>query len=130
MDEVQKELQEAYVVQNTAKMNVDQASKRISAALQAAKQAKDETAELISRLQISEIIRGAIAQELKDSEQMEQEINRKASEGQKALEELRKQESSKQKETESLHIATAGLEQQLAFIRENTGTYRRRTGQI
>ena len=120
MDEVQKELQEAYVVQNTAKMNVDQASKRISAALQVAKQAKDETAELNQQIADIGDNQGAIAQELKDSEQMEQEINRKASEGQKALEELRKQESSKQKETESLHIATAGLEQQLAFIRENT----------
>lgn len=120
MDEVQKELQEAYVVQNTAKMNVDQASKRISAALQAAKQAKDETAELNQQIADIGDNQGAIAQELKDSEQMEQEINRKASEGQKALEELREQESSKQKETESLHIATAGLEQQLAFIRENT----------
>ena len=120
MDEVQKELQEAYVVQNTAKMNVDQASNRISAALQAAKQAKDETAELNQQIADIGDNQGAIAQELKDSEQMEQEINRKASEGQKALEELRKQESSKQKETESLHIATAGLEQQLAFIRENT----------
>lgn len=107
MDEVQKELQEAYVVQNTAKMNVDQASKRISAALQAAKQAKDETAELNQQIVDIGDNQGAIAQELKDSEQMEQEINRKASEGQKALEELRKQESSKQKETESLHIATA-----------------------
>ena len=41
-----------------------------------------------------------------------------------------------QKETESLHIATAGLEQQLAFIRENTARiqkknlvkFKRRTG--
>ena len=118
---VQKELQEAYVVQNTAKMNVDQASKRISAALQAAKQAKDETAELNQQIADIGDNQGAIAQELKDSEQMEQEINRKASEGQKALEELRKQEQQQTEGDREVFILPLPVwNSSYAFIRENT----------
>ncbi len=95
--------------------------------MQAAKQAKDETAELNQQIADLGDNQGAIAQELQDLNRWSRRLTQ-ASEGQKALEELRKQASSTQKETESfiLHMRSGTA---VSFIREIM-QYRRRTGQI
>lgn len=98
--------------------------------MQAAKQAKDETAELNQQIADIGDNQGAIAQELKDSEQMEQEINRKASEGQKALEELLQtgeQQTEGDRESSYCHCRSGTA---VSLYQREYCTYRRRTGQI
>ncbi len=119
IDEIQKQLQEAYVIQNTAKMNVEQSGKRIAAAMEETRRVSSETKELDRQITDISDNQESIALELDTSESLEQELTASVTDGQSSLEELRVLEGEHQKLSEEAHLACAGLEQQDFFAKEN-----------
>ena len=119
IDEIQKQLQEAYVIQNTAKMNVEQSGKRIAAAMEETRRVRSETEELDRQITDISDNQESIALELDTSENLEQELTASVTDGQSTLEELRVLEGEHQKLSEEAHLACAGLEQQNFFAKEN-----------
>lgn len=116
---LKEELQKAYVIQNTAKMNVSQAEAKIRAARNMSEDIRREAEELDR--QINDIIdnQESISVELDTSEQLEQELNVRIEADQEELERERQAESLQQKASEEAHLVCAGLEQKVIFITEN-----------
>lgn len=128
VDEIGKKLQELYVSQNTAKMNVDQANARIESALEMAKQADSERTELDRQITDISDNQESIALELDTSERLEKELTEKVSESQEQLDELKMLEGEQQKISEEVHLACAGLEQKHYFAKENTARIQEEIG--
>ena len=113
------QLQKAYVVQNTAKMNVDQAKGKIHAAGNMTEDIQKESEELDR--QITDIIdnQESINVELDTSESLETELSSQIETDQEILDKEREIESDKQKNMEEVHLTCAGLEQKYEFIIQN-----------
>ena len=113
------ELQKAYVVQNTAKMNADQSSAKIQSFKQQFDNLRNEAAKLDT--QINEIMdnQESINIELDTSESLENDLNINIEKEQKELEEIHAKESFKTRKSEQIHLEYAGLEQKYTFITEN-----------
>ena len=113
------QLQKAYVVQNTAKMNVDQAKGKIHAAGNMTEDIQKESEELDR--QITDIIdnQESINVELDTSESLETELSSQIENDQEILDKEREIESDKQKNMEEVHLTCAGLEQKYEFIIQN-----------
>lgn len=116
---VKEKLQKAYVVQNTAKMNMEQAGAKIRAARNTSSDIKEEGQQL--ERQITDIIdnQESISVELDTSEQLEKQLSQKVEEEQVQLDNEREIEAAKQKEAEELHLVCAGLEQKYEFTSQN-----------
>ena len=119
IEEVKAKLQDAYVVQNTAKMNFDQVTAKKAEAKELVKQIYREGAELDSQIEDVKENQVSIQVELEVSEQFEKEINQSSDNNQKELEVEREKESDKLREAESVHLAVASTEQKLHFVLEN-----------
>ena len=118
-DAISTELQKAYVVQNTAKMNADQSSARIRSFRQQFDNLRNEAAKLDA--QITEIMdnQESINIELDTSESLENDLNLTIEKEQKELEDVHTKESIKTRKSEQIHLEYAGLEQKYTFITEN-----------
>ena len=118
-DAISAELQKAYVVQNTAKMNADQSSAKIQSFKQQFDNLRNEAAKL--DIQINEIMdnQESINIELDTSESLENDLNINIEKEQKELEEIHAKESFKTRKSEQIHLEYAGLEQKYTFITEN-----------
>ena len=116
---VKQKLQKAYVIQNTAKMNIEQAKAKIRAAKNMSNDIREEGRQLEN--QITDIMdnQESISVELDTSEQLEADLSLKVEEEQTKLDAEREIEAAKQKETEELHLACAGLEQRYEFASQN-----------
>ena len=92
IEQIKDLLQKAYVRQNTAKMNADQAKSKIEAANQTALEIQKETQQLDQ--EISDIMdnQQSINVELDTSEQLERDLNKQMEEGQTKLDDLKHQE--------------------------------------
>ncbi len=112
-------LQKAFVVQNTAKMNLDQAKMRLDAALRQEEAIRQEGTEM--NMQIADIMdnQESIRVELDTSERLEKELNAAAGKTQARLEEERDEETKRQKAAEEAHLALAGMEQKYEFSVQN-----------
>ena len=119
IEEVKAKLQDAYVVQNTAKMNFDQVTAKKAEAKELVKQIYREGAELDSQIEDVKENQVSIQVELEVSEQFEKELSQNSDMSQKELEVEREKESDKLRETESVHLAVASTEQKLHFVLEN-----------
>lgn len=119
IDQMKQELQKAYVVQNTAKMNVEQSRQKISAAMEMAGKVKKETNELDRQITDINDNQESISVELETSEKLEQELTEKIMHAQNELENLRELEADRQKWVEEVHLKTVELEQQYSFAKEN-----------
>ena len=119
LDEIGEQLRKAYVVQNTAKMNSDQASARIKNAQEQSDAARKEAEELDA--QITQIVdnQESISVELDTSENLEKQITEELELRQLELEQLHKEEEHLQRRTETIHLEYAGLEQKYNFSEEN-----------
>ena len=119
MDEISTKLQRAYVIQNTAKMNADQAAAKI----RNARELKESTMEEARKLdaQITDIIdnQESINVEMDTSEKLEQELTEQIEEEQKILNAQHEEEAEKVKRTEEIHLEFASLEQKITFVVEN-----------
>ena len=121
---INEELQRAYVVQNTAKMNLDQAASKVKASKNMAEDIRQEAEELDR--QITDIMdnQESINVELDTSERLEAELNEQAQEAQGELDGERLTESERQKISEEIHLVCASLEQKDAFVTENINRIR------
>lgn len=119
VEEIQQQLQKDYVTQNTAKMNLDQVKSRQKYSRETVQNIQKEREKLSA--QIAEIGENqeSIQEELKASEQLENEASSSVKELQEQLEMLRETESIKAKENETVHLSHAALEQKNAFVNEN-----------
>ena len=124
IEEVKQSLQKAYVVQNTAKMNLEQAKAKIRAARNMSSDIRAEGRQL--EKQITDIIdnQESISVELDTSEQLEEQLSLRVEEQQGQLECEREIETAKQKGAEELHLACAGLEQRYEFASQNVDRIR------
>lgn len=119
IEDIKGELQKAYVVQNTAKMNVDQAAAKMKAARNMSEDISREAEELDRQITDIADNQESINVELDTSEQLEQELNAQIEEDQKVLDEERETESRRQKIAEEVHLVCASLEQKFTFATEN-----------
>ncbi len=119
LDEINTALQKAYVVQNTAKMKMDQATAYINTSKETSDASRKELEKLDA--QITDIIENqdSINVELDTSENLEQELTKEIEEIQKSLEADHEEEAKKTSLTESLHLELASLEQNYTFTVEN-----------
>ena len=119
LEEIQNQLQKDYVVQNTAKMNLEQTISRMKFAKDNARSVYAEREKL--ERQVSEIIdnQESIQVELETSEQLEQELNAQVSTLQSELEHNREIENTEAKNNEEIRLAFAALEQKKTFVEEN-----------
>ena len=112
IDEIQQKLQKAYVIQNTAKINLDQCQERIQVSMETSQAIQRENQELDQQITDISNNQESITVELDTSTALEQEITRKTEEDHKLLEQEKEEELRCQK-------AFAGLEQKHTFILEN-----------
>ncbi len=119
IERLKEELQKAYVVQNTAKMNLDQAEAKVKATGELTEDIRQESEDL--DLQVNDILENqdSISVELDTSERLESELNARIDKNQKILEEERDAEGVRQKVSEEIHLICAGLEQKYVFAAEN-----------
>ena len=119
IEQIKDLLQNAYVRQNTAKMNADQAKSKIEAANQTALEIQKETQQLDQ--EISDIMdnQQSINVELDTSEQLERDLNKQIEEGQTKLDDLKHQEILQQQASENAHLSCAATEQKVLFVMEN-----------
>ena len=119
IDQIQQELRKASVVENTAKMNVEQISVRMEEAKLRCGVYAAEQEKLERDLREIDDNEESIRMELETSENLEQELNTRIEELQRMLDEERVTEGAQMKESEEVHLSLAALEQQAAFIMEN-----------
>lgn len=119
VENVKEELQKAYVVQNTAKMNMDQVNAKIAESKEEAKRIHMENEELENQVREIWDNHESIRVEMEYSEKMEQELNQSSQNNQKELEAAREEESRRLQEKEHMHLAYAALEQKYQFLLEN-----------
>ena len=118
-DEIAEKLSKAYVIQNTAKMNSDQAKTGMDNARILSESTRKEADELDAQITDIADNQESITVELDTSESLEKELSAQIDEKQRLLEEEQSMESQRQKTVEEIHLAYAGLEQKYDFIREN-----------
>lgn len=119
IDEIRPKLQEASVMENTAKMNVEQIQSKLRELAMRQQRYQNEQRDLQGRLQEIADNEESIQMELETSKRLEQELNEKIESLQSRLEEDREKESAQMKHSEEVHLSCASLEQQHQFIMEN-----------
>ena len=119
VDEIQKELRKASVLENTEKMNVEQTQVRQREAQERFERFREEQSNLERQLRTIAENEESIQMELETSQSLEQELNAEIETLQRDLESEKEEESTRLKESEKVHLALAGFEQQNAFIEEN-----------
>ena len=119
VEEIKEQLQKAYVVQNTAKMNADQAGARVKASRDLVEDIQKEAQDLDR--QITDIVdnQESINVELDTSQELEVQLTAKIEEEQAVLDQEHELETEKQKVAEEMHLVCAGLEQKYDFVLEN-----------
>lgn len=119
IDSLKKELQEQYLLQNTAKMNVNQAQEKKDASADLFNNLKKESFEI--EQQIKDITEGKteIQKELTLSEEKEKEFEKLIAETSKKLEEERAKEIEYSKKSTDINLEFANLNQKNEFILEN-----------
>ena len=119
IDQIQRELRNASVRENTAKMNVEQTQIRQLEARQRCEAYVREQEGLAEQLKEIADNEDSIQTELETSENLEKELNEKIDGLQKELDREREEEAVQLRLSEEVHLSLAGMEQQSMFIREN-----------
>jgi chromosome segregation protein len=121
IDELHQKLSKASVIENTAKMNLEQVQIRQKEAARRYEGYQLEKESLDKRQQEILDNEDSIRLELETSETLEKELNTRISALQIEIEAAKEKESIEHKHSEEVHLAYAGLEQQNVFISENMG---------
>lgn len=119
IEENNQKLQKKYVIQNTLKMNLNQANTKKENILKMTgdmhregKELEEQAAELLENQE-------SIRIELDTSEKLERELNKKIEEQQLLLEKEKVSENETMQRAENIHLTLANLEQKNEFILEN-----------
>ena len=104
VEEIKEQLQKSYVVQNTAKMNADQAGARVKASRDLVEDIQKEAQDLDR--QITDIVdnQESINVELDTSQELEVQLTAKIEEEQAVLDQEHEVETEKQKVAEEMHL--------------------------
>ena len=119
IDQIQRDLRNASVRENTAKMNVEQTQIRQLEARQRCEAYVREQEGLAEQLKEIADNEDSIQTELETSENLEKELNEKIDGLQKELDREKDEEAVQLRLSEEVHLSLAGMEQQSMFIREN-----------
>ena len=130
VEEIQQELQNDYVVQNTAKMNLDQVKSRQNATRENSEGIYAERKKLEEQVHEIEENEESIKMELETSQQLEDELTRQMESSQKWLEKEREAEAAEVRKNENIHLSFAALEQKKDFIEENFVRIREEVGKF
>ena len=130
VEEIQQELQNDYVVQNTAKMNLDQVKSRQNATRENSEGIYAERKKLEEQVREIEDNEESIKMELETSQQLEDELTRQMESSQKWLEKEREEEAAEVRKNENIHLSFAALEQKKDFIEENFVRIREEVGKF
>ena len=130
VEEIQQELQNDYVVQNTAKMNQDQVKSRQNATRENSEGIYAERKKLEEQVHEIEENEESIKMELETSQQLEDELTRQMESSQKWLEKEREAEAAEVRKNENIHLSFAALEQKKDFIEENFVRIREEMGKF
>ena len=118
-DAISTELQKAYVVQNTAKMNADQSSAGSEASDSSLIICGMKLRNSMHRSRRSWTIRNLLILSWIHPKSLENDLNLTIEKEQKELEDVHTKESIKTGKSEQIHLEYAGLEQKYTFITEN-----------
>ena len=116
---IKGELQKAYVVQNTAKMNYDQMVAKKDEVSNLIGYIRKESADIENQMKEIKENQESIQMELETSERLEKELSTDSETNQKELEEARDLESKQMQVTEKVHLSFATFEQKQYFMVEN-----------
>ena len=116
---IKQQLQKAYVIQNTAKMNAEQVKAKKADAKAVSSKIHEEGAELERQIKEIRENHASIQVELETSEKLEQELTEQIASYQKELDQERERESKQFLESEKVHLAYAAMEQKYQFLLEN-----------
>ena len=130
MDEISMKLQKAYVIQNTAKMNADQAAAKIKNARELAGSLGEEAGRLDGQITDIADNQESINVELDTSQRLEQELTEQIEQEQKILDAEHEKEADKVRRTEEIHLEFASLEQKFTFVDENVNRIREEIGKF
>lgn len=121
IDEIQKELRKASVVENTARMNVEQAEAKREEAKKQCAAYLTEQENLEKEFRDITDNEESIHMELETSEQLETTLTNEIGQLQIQLESEKASETTHLRDSEEVHLTLAALEQQKMFILENIG---------
>lgn len=119
IERINQQLQHDYVVQNTAKMNVEQVALKQAEAQKISSGIDNERLELERQVNDIKENQDSIQVELETSEQLEEQLSKKIVEIQKALEVAKVTEIERLNNSEKVHLSFASLEQKNDFLIEN-----------
>ena len=130
IDQIQQNLRKASVLENTARMNVEQTQTRREEMAKRAESYRAEQENLEKTLEEILENEGSIQMELEASERLEKELNSKIETLQKTLQKEKEKESVQMHISEEVHLSFAGLEQQDVYIQENIGRIEEEIGRF
>lgn len=112
-------LQDKFIEQNTARMNVIKAQERKNEAEEGFGELKTEELEIESKILEIKLGKEAIAKELEESEQLEKNVEEQIAVFQKELEKLRQSESEQSKDVSERDLEVEKMLQQQEFHKQN-----------
>ena len=119
LDQVKEELQQTYLVQNTAKMNVDRAKQQRNESEAVFTGLMGEKQQIEQQIEEIDNNKKQILDEIEYSKKREQEINEEANAFQKILEEQAKLENEASQKLSNIQLETANIKQKVEFAQVN-----------
>ena len=119
LDQVKEELQQKYLVQNTAKMNVDRAKQQRNESEAVFTGLMGEKQQIEQQIEEIDNNKKQILDEIEYSKKREQEINEEANAFQKILEEQAKLENEASQKLSNIQLETANIKQKVEFAQFN-----------
>ena len=119
LDQVKEELQQKYLVQNTAKMNADRAKQQRNESEAVFTGLMGEKQQIEQQIEEIDNNKKQILDEIEYSKKREQEINEEANAFQKILEEQAKLENEASQKLSNIQLETASIKQKVEFAQVN-----------
>ena len=119
LDQVKEELQQKYLVQNTAKMNVERAKQQRNESEAVFTGLMGEKQQIEQQIEEIDNNKKQILDEIEYSKKREQEINEEANAFQKILEEQAKLENEASQKLSNIQLETANIKQKVEFAQVN-----------
>ena len=119
LDQVKVELQQKYLVQNTAKMNADRAKQQRNESEAVFTGLMGEKQQIEQQIEEIDNNKKQILDEIEYSKKREQEINEEANAFQKILEEQAKLENEASQKLSNIQLETANIKQKVEFAQVN-----------
>ncbi len=119
LDQVKEELQQKYLVQNTAKMNVDRAKQQRNESEAVFTGLMGEKQQIEQQIEEIDNNKKQILDEIEYSKKREQEINEESNAFQKILEEQAKLENEASQKLSNIQLETANIKQKVEFAQVN-----------